>query len=109
MAEENVAESAPAKKSSGMDPKVAALLAWLFAPLTSIIFLVLDDMKGDETIQFHSKQSLFFSIFQFVVMLIPWLGWCVGFLLWIVRIWAAIKAYNGEDVEFPLIADWARK
>ena len=38
--EEKPVEAAPAQKSSSsMDPKIVALLAWLFAPLTSIIFL----------------------------------------------------------------------
>ena len=69
MAEENKVESsAPASaSSSGLDPKLAALLSWVFTPVSSIIFMVLDDMKGDDFVQFHAKQSLYWFVVEMVL------------------------------------------
>lgn len=115
--------AAPAKASSGLDPKLAALLSWIFAPITSIIFMVMEDMKKDEFVQFNAKESLYYSIVQLVLiplgivfMFIPVLNIIMGCVMWILhmalfvgRIVFAVKAYNGEKVVLPLIGEWASK
>lgn len=111
-----MAEAATATSSSsgsGLDPKVAGLLAWIFAPLGSIIFLVID--KDDDFVKFHAMQSLYASIVGWVVYFI---GTAVtfgigGICLWLVpmgiQIFGAIKAYQGEKYKFPVIGDMADK
>lgn len=99
---------AEAKSSgSGLDPKVAALLCWLLAPITSVIFLLVD--KDDKFVKFHALQSLvwFFvamvisSVLSFTIILA-----CLFWVPFIVNIYAAIKAYNGEMWKLPVIGDW---
>ncbi len=112
-----MADAAPAKaSSSSLDPKLMALLAWLFAPISSIIFMLLEDMKKDEFIQYHAKLSLIFGIATIIVsfvagilMFIPFLGACVYGLtmlgLFAARIYYMVKAYNGEKPTIPVLSD----
>lgn len=110
------------KSSSGIDPKLAALLSWLFTPITSIIFMVLEDTKNDEFAFFNAKESLFFGIAQFLLVFvgvfsfIPVIGWILGCIVWLAQVAAligrvviAVKAYNGEKVVLPVIGDMASK
>jgi len=65
----NAAAAAPAA-AAPISNNVAALLSYLFAPLSSIVLLVLEPYKNDRFIRFHSFQAIFF---------------CVGWIaLWIV-------------------------
>lgn len=117
-----MAEEKKTTSSGGMDPKLAALLCWLFAPISSIIFMMLDDMKKDDFVQFNAKESLFYSLAQILLMFgtvlsfIPILGWILGCIIWLAevalligRIIVAVKAYNGEKVVLPVIGDMASK
>lgn len=127
MADESKPTSSPEvsevkpSSSSGLDPKIVGLLCWLFAPITSLIFMVMEDMKKDDFIQSHAKQSLIVGIVHMVVpvlmflMFIPVVGWilgCIGWLLsiglFVLRIVYAVKAYGGEKVSVPLISDMAK-
>jgi uncharacterized membrane protein len=110
-------------KSAGMDPKLAALLSWIFSPLSSLIFILMEDMKKDEFIQFHAKQSLFWAIAEVVlgvtvgiISIIPFvqlitclLGPVLLLLSLGVRIYGAYKGYQGEKVELPIIGEMAAK
>lgn len=104
------------KSSSGMDPKLVALLCWIFAPITSIIFMLIEEMKEDEFIQFNAKESLWYGIANFVLFafaIIPCLGAIIvllGSIAFLIgRIVIGIKAYNGEKVVLPIIGDMASK
>ncbi|MBN2100905.1 DUF4870 domain-containing protein [Candidatus Dojkabacteria bacterium] len=107
--------------SGGMDPKVAALLCWLFTPLSSLIFMLLEDTKSDEFIQFNAKESLYYGILQIILSLgmivtpIPIIGWLIGCLVGIAnlgltvgRIIVGIKAYNGEKVVLPVLGNMVK-
>ena len=114
---------APAKSGGGMDPKLVALLSWIFAPISSIVFMLLEDTKNDEFSIYNAKLSLFFTIAQIVItivlmvlMVIPVVGLLMGCLNWLLqigllvyRIILAVKSYNGEKVEVPLLSDWMKK
>ena len=127
MAEEVNKSSAPApttttSSGTGIDPKLSALLSWLFTPITSIIFMILEDTKNDEFALFNAKESLYYGIAQFVLAFgtilvpIPVIGWLIGCVaglgnlaMTVGRIIIAIKAYNGEKVVLPIIGDLASK
>jgi uncharacterized membrane protein len=101
-------------KGTGLDPKVTILLCWLLAPITSLIFMLMDDTKKDPNILFNAKESLYYgiaNIILFVFIIIPCIGWIfvsLGSLAFLVgRILIAVKAYNGEKVVLPLIGKWA--
>lgn len=110
-----MAEAAqPAQQSggSGMDPKVAILLSWLFSPLASILFIATE--KENYRIRFHAWQSLFYSIAAWVIATVIstvtfGLGSCLVVpVVLILPIIAIVKAWNGEDWEMPLIGEWAK-
>jgi uncharacterized membrane protein len=104
-------QNTASKSSAGMDPKVAALLCWLLTPFASLIFMLMDDMKDDDFIQFNAEESLYFGLAQIVLSFalpIPGIGCVIGLVnvgLFVARIVIAVKAYNGERVEVPVIID----
>lgn len=62
--------AAPAPAATGLQPNIAAALAYLAGFITGIIFLVIDPFKTDRFVRFHAFQSIFFNV--------AWIG------LWIV-------------------------
>ena len=51
--------SAGATQSSGMDPKLAGLLAYLIPPITGIIFFIIE--KTNRVVRWHAAQSIVFG------------------------------------------------
>lgn len=70
------AVAAPASAASGLQPNMAAALAYLAGFITGIIFLVVDPFKTDRFVRFHAFQSIFFNV--------AWIG------LWVVWIIAGM-------------------
>ena len=117
----------PAASSSGMTNNVAGALAYLFAPLGGILFLVLEPYNKDRFVRFHAFQSIFFGLAAIVLriglgMLLTTLFWSGSFfsliwpLLWIVQLglfacWVLLfyKAYNKEEFKLPIIGELAAK
>lgn len=108
-----MAEEAKQASGSGLDPKVASLLAWIFAPLGSIIFMITE--KDDEFVKFHAFQSLFAAIAGWVIYFVGsfvTLGFgavCLWLVPFGIQIFGAIKAYQGEKYKFPIIGDMAEQ
>ena len=72
--------------------------------------------KNSPYCQFHGKQGLVLLIAWIAVFflnVIPLLGWVLWYLasiiLVIVSIIGIIKAYKGEKLELPVLADFAKK
>ena len=101
------------------DEKMKGAAAYLFGPITGIIFLLLE--KKNEYIRFHAMQStlLFGTIFLLNVVLgiVPVLGWIIAlvisplvglitFILWLVLLW---KAFSGEKYKLPYFGNLAEK
>lgn len=119
--------SAGATQSSGMDPRLAGLLAYLVPPITGIIFFLIE--KSNQVVRWHAAQSIVFGIawivlwvvFTIVSMVlsavIPIIGTIIGFLIWIVLflgglvLWVVclIKGYSGQIWRMPGIAPYADK
>jgi uncharacterized membrane protein len=118
-------QSAGATQSSGMDPKLAGLLAYLVPPITGIIFFLIE--KTNRVVRWHAAQSIVFGIAWIVLWIaltvlsmvlsaiIPIIGTIIGFLvtfvvfiggfiLWVVCL---IKGYSGQMWRMPLIAPYA--
>lgn len=123
MADEKADKPAEASgnKSSGIDPKLAGLLSWLFTPVTSVLFLVLDDTKNDPFAQFHAKQSLYWFVVEIILWVVMGVLSVVTFgilacltivvpLIFLgVRVYGGYKAYQGEKFMFPVIGEMADK
>ena len=95
------------------DDKLWAALSYVFAPLLGIIALLMEEKKARPYIKFHAVQSIVASIaFVIVAIIISVVtlgfgGLCVP-LLWLVFLYWAYKAYQGQDVKIPLISDFIR-
>ena len=115
-------KNTPAPKAtagSSSDNTTLSVLSWIFAPIVGIFFL----SHEDEDVKWHAKQSMYFGLVSIAVYVLGFvcitvlsvitffLGsilYCV-LLLWVfvdfpVRIYAAIKASQGERWEVPVIS-----
>ncbi len=125
MAESNEVKEAVASVTnkstgSGLEPNIAGLLAWIFAPIGSIIFLVID--KDNKFVKFHAWQSLIWSIASWVIVSVLYFvitlvtfgfgalcAWLLYFVPIVVQIIGAVKAYNNEMWKLPVIGDWSEE
>ncbi len=105
---------------SGSKDRTNALLAWIFAPITSFIFM----NDKDEFTKKCAKHSLYFGVAMIIGHVIMWIlmailtavtlgfgAMCAWILptAWIAvdlagRIIGAVKANNGELFEVPVIS-----
>ena len=118
----------------GLSPNTAALISYLWIPITSIIVLVTE--KENRLVRFHAFQSLFLGlgIFAFTIILSiiigiltlvagavsPYAGLIVSvlsLLVWMViaiallGLWVLclVKAYRGEMYKLPIVGSQAEK
>ena len=108
---------AEGKSGLGLPTNTAAALSYLFAPVTSIVFLLIEK---DPFVRFHAMQGVILGalavltmIFGWVIALIPIIGWfgvplwgIVLFIAWLICI---VKAYQGEEFKLPVIGEFAKK
>ena len=90
------------------------LMAALSYPIgiVAIVILLIEDMKSRPFQKYHAVQALAVNIVLIVLSIV--LGWtvilaCVPLLLWFVTIYWAIKAYQGEYLEIPILTDFLKK
>lgn len=118
-----------ASEGTGLAPNIAATICAALPLVGGIIFLGLE--KKNAFVRFWAMQSVFFGgavigfsivsqIASFVLANIPFLGWLVLLLLWILGmivgvvalvIWIVmmIKAFSGAEWEIPFLGRLARK
>lgn len=110
---------------SGLTPNIASLLCYVCAPISSLIFLLIE--KENKDVRFHAWQGAFFGVFVFLLNIVlnilgiflgkiaDFLGslilsfllpvlWLGVFVLWVVCL---IKAYQGERWKIPVLGDIA--
>ena len=87
------------------DDKLWAALAYVFSPLIPIILMLMEDKKDRPFIKAHNIQALISGVL--IIVLTPVTFGC-GSVLWLVMLYWAYKAYQGEYVEIPVITDFAR-
>jgi uncharacterized membrane protein len=97
--------------SAKKEGNTKALLTYAVGWITGLIFLLTE--KDDKFIRFNAAQSVVVFGSLTVISLIPALGQLVSiilmplsFILWIVLMF---KAYNGEKIELPIVADLAKQ
>lgn len=126
MAETPLTPPETEKTSTGLEPNVAALLAYLLSWITGLVFLVLE--KESKYVRFHAMQSILFGVVWIVgwvvlfavsraLEIIPFLGGILSatlyFAFWIAYvvfyILLMVKAYQGEMYKLPVIGDIAER
>lgn len=109
-------ETKTAKTASGLEPNVAALLAYLFDFVGGLVFFLIE--KDNKFVRFAAMQSLVLSVlywavflvalpavtFGFSYLLTPLFG--LGYL--VLRIVLMVKAYQNEEWEVPVVGKMAR-
>lgn len=126
MAEEtkvDIDQDAKGKSSTGMEPKIAVLIAYIFSLLGGLIIYFME--KENKFVKWHAMQALILGIVQvasFVVIsvllgMIPfigwfffsWLGWVISVVAWVFGIVALIQAFGGKTFRIPWISKLADK
>ncbi|MBN1374229.1 hypothetical protein JW962_02755 [Candidatus Dojkabacteria bacterium] len=110
MADTKVVEGTTVSKGTGLKPNVIGLLSWIFAPISSVIFLLTEKETAHwNEVKSNVMQSLYVGI---LVVILPSISWLLcglpSIALFIYQVILAIKAYNGEKVEVPIIKDWVK-
>lgn len=128
MSDEQTPQQTPAA-SSGLDPKLAALLSYLLGILGGIVFLVIE--KDNKYVRFHAAQSIVFtgawivlwivgtilsailsmilgnilgSLIGLVIGLVYLVLGLGGLILWVVLMIKAFTGYdNNETFKLPFI------
>lgn len=93
------------------DDKLWTALAYIFTPLVPIILLLMEDKKDRPFIKAHSMQALVFGVIFYIlvsVLSVVIIGLCLIPIGWGLQIYWAIKAYNGEFVNIPVITDFVK-
>ncbi|WP_068779814.1 DUF4870 domain-containing protein [Paenibacillus sp. GM2] len=101
--------------STGLDPKVAGLLCYVFSFISGIIFLAIE--KKSQFVKFHAAQSLIvfgaLTLINFILGFIPIIGaiiafivWPLSFVLWIVLM---LLALQGKQTKLPIVGDYAEQ
>ena len=119
MAEVNMADidaDFSKKSSTGMEPKIAILLAYLFGWLGGLIIMILE--KENKFVKWNALQALILGILEvlcvivisFLLGLIPfigwflfsWLGYVATVVLWIFGIVAIVQGFQGKSYRIPM-------
>lgn len=93
------------------DDKLWALLAYIFAPLVSIIVLLMDEKKARPFIKYHSNQAMALGIINIVLgtaLSFTVVLACVPIFVWFAMIYWGVKAYQGEWVEVPGLTNFMK-
>ena len=132
-------QSGTPSTGSGLDPKVAAALCYIW--IVGLIFFFIE--KENRFIRFHALQSIMFGIANSVILvvlmvvsfiltivmgiggamvggglglIVSLLGWLVWLLfalvilvLFLGLVFAAVKAYQGQKFKLPIIGNMAEK
>lgn len=106
-----------AKTDVTNDDKLWAALAYVFTPITPIIILLMQDKKDRPFIKAHNMQALVYGIVLTVLWMIAgvltlgFIGLCLyPFLIvgWLIALYWAYKAYQGEMVNIPIVSDFVK-
>ena len=95
---------APVSPDVTSDDKLWAALGYVI-PLIAIVVLFMEDKKNRPYIKFNAVQSLVATVVLTVLTTIT-LG-CGG-ILFLIMLWWAYQAYQGQDVKIPMISDFIR-
>lgn len=95
---------APVTPEITQDDKLWGALSYVIPVLIPIIVLLMEDKKSRPFIKFHAVQGLVLGILVYVLS--PLLG--CGVILWLIMLYWAYKAYQGEYVSVPVVTDFIK-
>jgi uncharacterized membrane protein len=119
----NVDEDAAKKSSTGLDSKIAVLLAYLFSWLGGLIIWIME--KENKFVKWNALQALILGIVQMIAIIVvsvilgmipyigwfffSWLGYVIAGVCWILAIVAIVMGFSGKTFRIPGIASLTDK
>ena len=119
----NVDEDANKKSSTGMEPKIAVLLSYLFGWLGGLIFFLIE--KENKFVKWNALQALILGIIEMICIIVisvilgripyigwfffSWLGYVLAGLCWVLAIICIIMGFQGKSFRIPGISKLADK
>ena len=92
------------------DDRLLAALAYIFSPIVPIIILLMEDKKARPFIRAHNAQALGIGIVMIILVpILATITFGCGSLLWLVMLYWAYKAYQGQYVNIPVVTDFVKK
>jgi len=94
------------------DDKLWAALAYVFTPLVPVIIMLMEDKKNRPYIKAHNMQALIWGVAFYLITTITsafFIGLCLLPLGWILTLYWAYKAYQGNMITIPMITDFVKK
>lgn len=95
------------------DDKLWAALAYVFTPLIPVVLMLIESKKNRPFIKAHNAQALALGLILWAInaALTPVLGLgCVtGIATLVLVIYLGIQAYNGKEINIPVITDFVKK
>lgn len=95
---------APMSPDVTSDDKLWAMLGYLI-PIIAIVALLMEDKKNRPYVKFNAVQSIVATVALTIISTVT-MG--CGSILFLVMLWWAYQAYQGQDVTIPMISDFIR-
>ncbi len=95
----------PMNPEISSDDKLWAMLGYLI-PLIALVALLMEEKKNRPYVKFNAVQSLVATV---VLSILSTVTCGFGAVLFLVMLWWAYQAYQGQDVRIPMISDFIRK
>jgi uncharacterized membrane protein len=104
----------PGKSSIGLDEHLAGALAYVFGPLSGVVFLLVGEQN--RFVRFHALQSIFtfvaLGILRLLIGGVPVLNWVLlpgifGLATVVLWLFLIFKAATGQRYKVPFLGDWA--
>lgn len=111
------------KSSTGMEPKIAILIAYIFSFIGGLIIWLIE--KENKFVKWNALQAMILGIFELgsvilfsaILGWIPfigwyffsWLGWLIWGIAWVLGIVAIVTAFQGKTFRIPGIASLTDK
>ena len=93
------------------DDRLWSLLTYVLSPLVPIIILFWEDKKNRPFIRSHNAQALVVGLINVAISIL--LGWlliplCLNILIWLLLVYWGIQAYQGKQVDIPVVTDFVK-
>ena len=87
------------------DDKLWAGLGYLFSPLIPIIVLLMEDKKNRPYLKYNAVLAIAWSVVTIILSFVL-VGACIGP---VVNIILAVMAFQGKDIQLPVLTDFVKK
>jgi uncharacterized membrane protein len=97
-------------EETNSNDRLLVALGYIFTPIVPIIIMLMADKKEVPFIKAHNAQTLAIGVIQVILLALSFtcVTGIISLLLWLVQLYWAYQAYQGQDVNIPLITDFVK-